>query len=84
LQCGLLRSNFSFAIILYLLGFQLRRKQIIAVSFVIRANEFFFVHQFSGNLSLELIEIFGKPLAEDLKTAMPDPEILNPISPIAN
>jgi hypothetical protein len=80
----LITIKFLFRHFLYLLGFPLRRTQITAVSFVIRANEFFFVHQLCGNLPLELIEIFRKPLAENLKTAMPDPEILNPVSPIAN
>jgi len=32
---------------------------------------------------LELIEIFRKPLAENLKTAMPTPEIPDSVPPIA-
>jgi hypothetical protein len=78
-----LRSNFSFAIF-YLLGFQLRRNQIIAVGFVIRANGLFLLHQFLGNLPLEPAEIFRIPFAENLKAAMANPEIPNPVPALAN
>ena len=44
-------------------------------SFVIRANEFLFFHQFADNLPIELRETFCKPFAENFKTAMPVPEI---------
>jgi hypothetical protein len=73
-----------FRHILYLLGFQLRRNQIVTVSFVIRANELFFLYQFPGNLPVELTEIFRKPLAENLKAAMSTPKIQNSESAIAN
>ena len=43
--------------------------------FVIRANEFLLFYEFVDNLPIELREIFGKPLAENFKTAMPAPEI---------
>ena len=48
-------------------------------SFVIRANEFLFFHQFVDNLPIELRETFRKPFAENFKTAMPAPEIQNSV-----
>src|SRR6202041_1165208 len=51
---------------------------------VIRANEFLLLHQFPGNLPLELIEILRITLSENLKTPMPAPEIPNPVPPIAD
>jgi hypothetical protein len=44
----------------------------------------FFLHQFSGNLPLELAEIFRIPFAENLKAAMANPEIQNPVPALAN
>jgi hypothetical protein len=52
-------------------------------TFVIGANEFLFFHQFVDNLPVELRETFRKPLAENFETAMPAPEIQNPVLPIA-
>jgi hypothetical protein len=48
-------------------------------SFVIRANEFLFFHQFADDLPIELRETFRKPFAENFKTAMPVPEIQNSV-----
>src|ERR1700722_15849708 len=49
------------------------------VGVVIRADEFLLFHQFVDNLPVELRETFRKSLAENFKTAMPAPEIQNPV-----
>src|SRR5580704_17986204 len=82
LQCGLVRSNFSFAIALSP-RLHSRRNQIIPVGFVVRANEFLFLYQFVDRLPLELCETFREALAKNLKAAMPFPEIPHPIPPLA-
>src|SRR5450432_941814 len=83
LQCGLVRSNFSFAIFSLSPRRHLRRNQIIPVGLVIRANEFLLLHQFADNLPIELRETFREALTENLKPAMPSPEIPHPVPPIA-
>jgi hypothetical protein len=77
LQCGLVRSNFSFAIF-YLLGFQLRRNQIVSIGFLVRANQFLLVHHFLGNPPAELGKIFRKTLGgkfqnRDANSRTPEP-----------
>jgi hypothetical protein len=42
------------------------------------------LHQFPGNLPLEPAEIFRIPFAENLKAAMANPEIQNPVPALAN
>jgi hypothetical protein len=44
----------------------------------------FLLHQFPGNLPLEPAEIFRIPFAENLKAAMANPEIQNPVPALAN
>jgi hypothetical protein len=42
------------------------------------------LHQFPGNLPLEPAEIFRIPFAENLKAAMANPEIQNPVPALTN
>jgi hypothetical protein len=53
------------------------------MGFVVRTNEFLPLNEFVDNLPIELLKIFQKPLAKDFKTAMPAPQIPNPVPPIA-
>jgi len=83
LQCGLFRSNFSFAIT-QLLAPSFQLKTFIPVGFVIRANEFLFINQSVNHSPIELREIFRVTFAENFKSTMPTPEIPHPVPPIAN
>src|ERR1700722_18873746 len=84
LQCGLGRSNFSFAIFSLSPRLHLRRNQIIPVGLVIRANEFLLLHQFIDNLPIKLRETLREALTENFKPAMPTPEIPHPVPPIVH
>src|ERR1700719_3625788 len=89
LQCGLFRSNFSFAITQLLAPSSnpchperrsLPRRTcatslLVLVGLIIRANEFLFLDQLLDNLPIELREIFREALAKNLKPTVPNPEI---------
>jgi hypothetical protein len=55
---------------------------LVAVGFVIRADEFLLLNEFVDDMPIELSEIFRKPLAKNLKPAMPAPKIPNPVTSV--
>jgi len=52
---------------------------LVPVSFVVRADEFLSLDQLVNNLPIEPRKVFREALAENLKPAMPTPEIPHPV-----
>ncbi|MGA7685219.1 MAG: hypothetical protein WCA58_09410, partial [Terriglobales bacterium] len=91
LQCGLLRSNFSFAISVFSFvapaqpAVSLNQYRIFvfaAESFVVRAEKLFSLNQsVETNPALETLVLQLEPRAKTFKISVPSPKISRPILP---